>query len=123
VAGEARTVVAHCGVALSVTPLLGDTLIAQRAAVASAGALVVATPARVATALREAWLTPALLARSLRVPGCACARPFGFTLAHLLPALFVRSVFPVCAPSFSYPPAIPYTCGKILYPDQQQLVQ
>ncbi len=110
-AGEARTVVAHCGVALSVTPLLGDTLIAQRAAVASAGALVVATPARVATALREAWLTPALLARSLRVPGCACARPFGFTLAHLLPFLSVLSFLSV-RPASRIPRPSPTRVGK-----------
>uniref|UniRef100_A0A383WG42 RNA helicase n=1 Tax=Tetradesmus obliquus TaxID=3088 RepID=A0A383WG42_TETOB len=67
VAGEAKAVAAHCGVPISVTPLLGATPVAQRAAVAAAGALVVATPARIATAMREGWLQPSLLSQSLQV--------------------------------------------------------
>lgn len=67
VALEARAVAQHCGVPITVTPLLGDTLVAQRAAAVSAGALVVATPARIATAMREAWLQPSTLASTLQM--------------------------------------------------------
>ena len=49
---------------MSVTTLLGDTPVAQRAAAASAGALVVTTPARIACALQERWLLPSQLAAS-----------------------------------------------------------
>eukprot|EP00775_Hariotina_reticulata_P003974 gene3974-4227_t len=59
VAEEARAVVQHCGVPLTVSALQGDTPVAQRAAAASAGAVVVATPARIATAIKECWLQPA----------------------------------------------------------------
>jgi ATP-dependent RNA helicase DDX56/DBP9 len=67
VASEAKAVAQHCGVPISVTPLLGNTPVAQRAAVAAAGALVVATPARIATAMREAWLQPSVLTSALQV--------------------------------------------------------
>ncbi|KAF8061904.1 RH16 [Scenedesmus sp. PABB004] len=67
VAAEARGVAAHCGAPVAVTALLGDTPVAQRAAAASAGALVVATPARVATALREGWLSAAALGGALQL--------------------------------------------------------
>lgn len=67
VANEARAVAQRCGVPITVTPLLGDTPVAQRAAAAAAGALVVATPARIATAMREAWLQPSTLAAALQM--------------------------------------------------------
>lgn len=67
VSSEARAVAQHCGVPITVTPLLGDTPVAQRAAAAAAGALVVATPARIATAIREAWLQPSTLSAALRM--------------------------------------------------------
>lgn len=67
VAGEARGVAKHCGVPVSVTTLLGDTPVAQRAAAASAGALVVSTPARIAHALHEQWLQPSVLAAALKM--------------------------------------------------------
>jgi len=56
-----------CGVPISTTTLLGDTPVAQRAAAAAAGALVVTTPARIAAALREAWVQPQTLAASLQM--------------------------------------------------------
>lgn len=67
VASEGRAVAKHCGVPISITTLLGDTPVAQRAAAAAAGALVVTTPARISSALREAWVQPSTLAKSLQM--------------------------------------------------------
>jgi superfamily II DNA/RNA helicase len=67
VANEARAVAKHCGTPISITTLLGDTPAAQRAAAASAGALVVTTPARIAAALRESWVQPSTLAKALQL--------------------------------------------------------
>jgi ATP-dependent RNA helicase DDX56/DBP9 len=67
VAEEARAVVQHCGVPLTVSTLQGDTPVAQRASAASAGAVVVCTPARIATAIKECWLQPSVLAAALQV--------------------------------------------------------
>jgi ATP-dependent RNA helicase DDX56/DBP9 len=59
VVSEASAVAAHSGVPISVTNLTGEAAAAQRTSLVGAGALVVATPGRLATALREGWLTPA----------------------------------------------------------------
>jgi hypothetical protein len=67
VASEARAVAKHCGVPISITTLLGDTPVAQRAAAAAAGALVVTTPARISASLRESWVQPQTLAKSLQM--------------------------------------------------------
>ncbi|KAI8466490.1 MAG: P-loop containing nucleoside triphosphate hydrolase protein [Monoraphidium minutum] len=67
VAGEVRAVVQHCGVPLSVTALIADAPAMARAAATGAGAVVVSTPARVATALKEGWLPAGALQQRLQV--------------------------------------------------------
>lgn len=54
---EARAVAQHSGMPINITPLTADAAVAQKAAAVAAGALVVTTPGRVATAIREGWLT------------------------------------------------------------------
>lgn len=62
---EAAAVATACGGELSATAIAGDG--ALRAAAATAGQLVVTTPAKAAQALREGVLTPRMLEERLQV--------------------------------------------------------
>ncbi|PSC74391.1 DEAD-box ATP-dependent RNA helicase 16 [Micractinium conductrix] len=62
---EASSVAAACGADLAVTAIAGDAPL--RAACATAGQLVVTTPAKLAQALREGILTPRMLQDRLQV--------------------------------------------------------
>lgn len=56
---------AHCGADLSVSAISGEGQ--QRSQAATAGQLVVTTPAKIAQMLREGWLTPKMLEQRLQV--------------------------------------------------------
>lgn len=62
---EAAAVAALCGGDLSASALAGDAPL--RAAAATAGQLVVTTPAKLAQVLREGILTPRMLEERLQV--------------------------------------------------------
>ena len=64
---EAASVAALCGADLSATAIAGDSPAALSAACATAGQLVVTTPAKLAQALREGILTPRLLEERLHL--------------------------------------------------------
>ena len=66
---EAAAVASQCGADLQVSAIAGEAGPQQRSAVATAGQLVVTTPAKLAQILREGWLTAAMLEQRLQVCG------------------------------------------------------
>lgn len=116
---EALSIAAHCGVEVTATALAGDagaTHAQQRAAVASAGHIVVATPGRLAAAFREGLLTAAMLASRLQARSSARGAPAD---AHVCPApaaLFFAS------PRSRPPPCVSLNPSIVLYCTVQTLV-